>query len=195
MPKLVDHEERRHTITAAVWRLIARRGLDAVNMRDIANEAGYANGSLSHYFKGKDDILRFAYEHVYDATERRIAAALGEATGLDALRVFCHEVMPTTQETLLEARIAISLWQRAIYDEHLGSVNERALADWRDRVVGFLDQALEAGDIAPVDTQVVADQILTILAGTQIVGVLLPGLATGDRQVEMLEALLDRIRS
>ncbi|WP_039797553.1 TetR/AcrR family transcriptional regulator [Nocardia araoensis] len=194
MPKLVDHEERRLAITAAVWRLIARRGLDSVNMRDIASEAGYANGSLSHYFKGKDDILRFAYEHVYDATERRIAAALGEATGLDALRIFCREVLPTTQETLLEARIAISLWQRAIYDEHLGAMNERMLADWRDRLIEFLEQAVDARDIAPVDTPLVADQILTLLAGAQIVGVLLPQVAAGERQMEMLEALLASIQ-
>lgn len=195
MPKLVDHEERRHAIAAAVWRLIAARGLDALTMRDIAAEAGYANGALSHYFKGKDDILRFAYEHVFDATNRRVAAALGDCTGLDALRVFCREIMPVSRETLLEARIAVSLWQRAIYDEHLGTVNERALADWRDHLVEYLDQALAAGEIVEVDTVLVADQILTLLTGTQIVGVLLPRTGAADRQVQMLDALLESIRT
>ncbi|AXK84747.1 TetR/AcrR family transcriptional regulator [Nocardia farcinica] len=195
MPKLVDHAERRQAITAAVWRLIADRGLEALNMRDIAAEAGYANGSLKHYFKGKDDLLRFAYQHVFDATNRRVAAALGEATGLAAIRLFCREVLPVTAETLQEARIAIALWQRAVYDEPLGAVNERALADWRERLIDFLDQARDAGEITDVDTVVVADQILTLLMGAQITGVLTPATATPDRQLELLEALLDRIRT
>ncbi len=45
MPKLVDHDERRRSITAAAWRLIAARGIEAANMRDIATEAGYTNGA------------------------------------------------------------------------------------------------------------------------------------------------------
>ncbi|MGQ4618553.1 TetR family transcriptional regulator C-terminal domain-containing protein [Nocardia sp. R7R-8] len=190
MPKLVDHDERRHAITAAVWRLIARRGIDALKMRDIAAEAGYANGSLSHYFTGKDDILRFAFEHVYDATNRRIDAALGDASGLAALRRFCREVMPLTHETLLEARIATSLWQRAMYDERMTAINERALEEWRDRLIGFLDEARRDNEIADVDTPLVADQLMTIMMGAQIVGVLTPRTITADRQIEMLDSLL-----
>ncbi|MFI5779673.1 TetR/AcrR family transcriptional regulator [Nocardia sp. NPDC051570] len=195
MPRLVDHDERRHAIAAAVWRVIATRGIDALNMRDIATEAGYANGSLSHYFSGKDEILRFAFDHVYDATNRRIAAALGEATGLAALRIFCREVVPITEETLLEARIATSLWQRAMYDEYLMAVNERALGDWRVRLIEFLDQARDSGEVLrDADIALVADQLMTLMMGAQIVGVLTPRTITAERQWAMLEALVGSIR-
>ena len=104
---------------AAAWRVIATRGIDGTNMRDLAREAGYANGALSHYFSGKDEILRAAYDHVFTATNDRVARVVGDDTGLVALRRFCHEVMPLTAETLLEARIAVSLWQRGLNDEHM----------------------------------------------------------------------------
>ncbi|MCM6774329.1 TetR/AcrR family transcriptional regulator [Nocardia sp. CDC159] len=195
MPRLVDHDERREAIAAAVWRLIATRGIDALTMREIAAEAGYANGSLSHYFSGKDEILRFAFEHVYDATNRRVAAALGAATGLAAVRIFCREVVPVTAETLLEARIATSLWQRAMYDEHLMAVNERALGEWRVRLIEFLDQARDSGEVAArTDTALLADQLMTIMMGAQIVGVLTPRTITAARQLGMLDALLASAR-
>ncbi|MGR3938530.1 TetR family transcriptional regulator [Streptomyces sp. BRA346] len=50
MPKIVDHNARRRLIVKSVWALIGRRGLAAVTMRELAAEAGFANGGLAPYF-------------------------------------------------------------------------------------------------------------------------------------------------
>lgn len=193
MPKLVDHDERRRAITAATWRLIAAKGIDAANMRDIATEAGYTNGALSHYFAGKDEILRTAFEHVFEATNRRIDEALGNATGFDALRIFCREVMPTTEETLLEARIAVSLWQRAMYDEHMDDTNRRSLVSWRARMAEFLEQARAEGDAGDFDVDLAVEMLLNMMMGMQILGVLTPDDTTADRQFEMLDRFIAQL--
>ncbi|WP_069159686.1 TetR/AcrR family transcriptional regulator [Nocardia altamirensis] len=193
MPKLVDHDMRRRAITAAVWRLIAARGIDRVTMRDIATEAGFANGSLSHYFSGKDDILRLAFQHVFEATNIRIAARLGRATGLAAIRVFCREVLPITDETLLEARIATSLWQRAMYDAQMYDINARAMREWRALLTEFFGQARQAGDIGAIDVGTVVEQLLNMMMGAQILGVLTPDITTARRQLDMLESFLDAL--
>ena len=193
MPKLVDHDERRRAITAAVWRLIADRGIDAVNMRDIAAEAGYANGSLSHYFTGKDDILRLAFEHVFEATNLRIAEHIGQATGLDALRIFCREILPLTDETLSEARIATSLWQRAMYDPQMAAINARAMASWRVTIAEHLYLARAVGDIDFTDVHVVIEQLLNMMMGTQILGVLTPAETSAVRQLEMMESFFQQL--
>ncbi|MDX2827605.1 TetR family transcriptional regulator [Streptomyces ipomoeae] len=57
MPKIVDHEARRRLIIESVWALIGRRGLPGVTMRELAAEAGFANGGLAPYFRDKDEIL------------------------------------------------------------------------------------------------------------------------------------------
>ena len=187
MPKLVDHDERRRSITAAAWRLIAARGIDAANMRDIATEAGYTNGALSHYFAGKDEILRTSYEHISEATDRRITEALGDATGLDALRILCREVMPINEEKLLEARIAASLWPRAMYDEQMAATNRRTMDRWREQMAIFLEQAREEGTVGDIDVTIVVEQLLNMMTGMQILGVLTPGETSSERQLEMLE--------
>lgn len=190
MPKLVDHDERRRSIAAATWRLIAAKGIDAANMRDIATEAGYTNGALSHYFSGKDEILRTSFELVFEATNVRVDAAIGDATGLTALKIFCREVMPTTEETLLEARIAVSLWQRAMYDGHMEETNRRSLEQWRGQMAGYLEEARELGEVGDVDVALVVEQLLNMMMGMQILGVLTPSDTSASRQLDMVDIFL-----
>lgn len=191
MPRLVDHAERRRAIVDAACRLIAARGIDSTNMRDLAREAGYTNGALSHYFSGKDEILRAAFVHVFEATNRRIARSVGQRRGLSALRRLCREVMPQTEVTLMEARIAISLWQRALNDDYMAAVNTEALQTWRAQLVDYLRQARDAGEIGEVDESVVADLLMTTMVGMQVTGVLDPRAATPALQDAMITQILD----
>ncbi|MGQ4598964.1 TetR family transcriptional regulator C-terminal domain-containing protein [Nocardia sp. R6R-6] len=191
MPKIVDHDERRREIAAVVWRLIATRGLSAVSMRTIAEEAGYANGALATYFAGKDELLRFAFAHIYQATNERVAHLIGDARGLVGLRIFCREVMPLTDETLLEARLATTLWQRAMYDPAMAQLNTDVMDAWRTRIAGFLDDARTAGEIdADVDTALETDALLTSLMGMQVMGVLTRETFDPARQVEISERFI-----
>ena len=171
MPRLVDHAERRLAIVEAAWRLIAARGIDSTNMRDLAREAGYTNGALSHYFSGKDEILRAAFEHVFNATNSRIERSVGQRRGLAALRRLCREVMPQTEETLLEARIAVSLWN--VPSTIRNGVGERqGVGTWRAQLVEYLQQAREDNEIGDVDETLLANLLMTTMIGLQVTGVL-----------------------
>src|SRR6476661_5623189 len=112
VPKIVDHDERRLELVDATWRIIARQGLESATMREIATEAGFANGALKPYFPTKDTLLEFAFSHVFNRTNLRIAEVTAGRTGLDALRAFCLEVLPLDDERVTEARIAVPFSQR-----------------------------------------------------------------------------------
>jgi len=56
MPKVVDHAQRKRELVESTWRVIARLGLAGATMRQIAEEAGYANGALKPYFPTKMDL-------------------------------------------------------------------------------------------------------------------------------------------
>jgi AcrR family transcriptional regulator len=192
---LVDHEERRRVIVRAASRLIGARGIDSTNMRDLAREAGYTNGALSHYFSGKDEILRAAFEYVFDATNERIARSVGKRRGLRALRRMAREIMPQTEETRLEARVAVSLWQRALNDPYLAEVNTRQLDAWRADVVRHLRQAYDDGEIVDTDPEVIANLLMTTMVGMQITGTLDEASAGPAQQDAMIDRLLDGIRA
>ncbi len=190
MPRLVDHAERREAIISAAWRLIAARGIDGINMRDLAAEAGYSNGALSHYFSGKDEILKSAFEHVLEATNGRIVASSSGLRGLRALRKVCQEIMPSTEEARLEARIAISLWQRALTDREMEMVNSAAVDEWRTLMARHIEEATEDGEAIECDASVQANALMNMMIGLQVSAVLDRKSTTRKAQLKMLDAMI-----
>ena len=106
MPKVVDHEQRREELAAAVWRLASRDGLDAVTIRGVAAEAGWSTGALHHYFSDKEELLLFALKTVADRVGRRVATARAEsAEPLELARALLAIGLPLDEERRDETRV------------------------------------------------------------------------------------------
>ncbi|MGR6965037.1 TetR/AcrR family transcriptional regulator [Geodermatophilus sp. URMC 61] len=196
MPKLVDREQRRREILEVTWRLMATRGADAATMREIAREAGYANGALAYYFANKDALVEAAYGYVFDRTNDRIREATAGLRGVAALRAFLVEVMPTSEVTRLEARIVLPFWSRTVADERFAQLNDEAMQRWRRELTELLQQAREDGDVtAGTPDHVLAEQLLAMAMGLQVLATT-PGTPTpAATQVAMLDAFLAGLRA
>ncbi|MCX6499289.1 MAG: TetR/AcrR family transcriptional regulator [Arthrobacter sp.] len=191
MPKIVDHDERRLELVDATWRIIARLGMEGATMREIALEAGFANGALKPYFATKDTLLAFAFSHVFNRTNGRVAEVTAGKSGLPALRAFCLEVLPLDEERINEARIVIPFWQKAINDDEKAAIHLSSMDQWRSMILGYLAQARERGDIAAsVPDETIADQLLNMLLGAQIAAALAPRGQAGTDLVDQLEGYL-----
>lgn len=191
MPKLVDREQRRQEILEVTWRLMATRGADAATMREIAREAGYANGALAYYFANKDELVEAAYVHVFEQTNDRIRAAVAGKRGVAALRAFLVEVVPTTEVTRLEARIVLPFWNRTVTDERLARLNDAAMQRWRRDIRELLHQGREDGDVTVATADdVLADQLLALALGLQVLALLPDSPTPAATQLAMLDAAL-----
>lgn len=197
MPRIVDHDQRRAEIVEATWRLIARKGIEATTMREIAREAGFANGALAPYFGGKQDILGASFRHVFNATNLRYeSVSTDRGLGLSGLRLFCLEIMPLDEERLLEARIVIPFWESAATDLSTGELYWELMTEWRNQVLEHLRAAENVGEIsAGLASAETVDQLLSILNGVQVLAVLSPLLYPAERQVAMLDGFLERLRT
>ncbi len=196
MPKIVDHDERRLELVDATWRIIARLGIESATMREIATEAGFANGALKPYFPTKDTLLTFAFGHVFNRTNERIAEVTAGKSGIAALRAFCIEVLPLDEERINEARIVIPFWQKAINDPEKATIHRDSMEQWHAAILEYLAQARKSGDVSSaVDDRSIAGHLLNMLLGAQIAAALAPqgqadlGLA---EQLEGFLALLTR---
>jgi len=81
-------EERRLQILEAFERCVARSGLEATTLDDVAREAGLKRAMIRHYVGNRDDLVRDAVEHLSAEYLSRTAAGLdaeGDAIGVDAL--------------------------------------------------------------------------------------------------------------
>lgn len=191
MPKIVDHEVRRAEVIAATWRVIDRFGLEEATTRRIAEEAGYSNGVLAHYFKDKDDILvqalRLAHAHV----RARAAAVTQDRSGLAALRAVVEEALPLDPARLLEARIEFSFLERARTVPRLRDVHRDEQAHFRARLGELVRGAREQGGLtAAVTDDEAVSQILVLVDGLSIRALLDPERLGPDVQLRLLDLLL-----
>jgi AcrR family transcriptional regulator len=191
MPKIVDHDERRLELLDATWRIIARHGLEGATLREIATEAGFANGALKPYFPTKETLLEFAFGHVFNRTNQRISDVTAGKSGLAALRAFCLEVLPLDEERVNEARIVIPFWQKAVNDPQKALIHQRSMAEWLDAIRRWLSEARQAGDVSTtVEDAILARQLLNMLLGAQIEAALAPAGEGEFQHASQLEGYL-----
>jgi AcrR family transcriptional regulator len=192
MPKIVDHEHRREEIVETTWRIIARRGLDAATLRDVAAEAGFANGAIKPYFPTKASLLRATFTHVFRRTSQRMDVVTEGKSGFEALHAFCLEILPLDEERLDEARVVIAFWQLALQDPEQAELNDAVMLDWRRKIRAWLREARAAGAArAGLPVDVVAETLLTFMLGAQIAAVFDPDFNTPDQLEAQLDAHLE----
>jgi AcrR family transcriptional regulator len=170
MPKVVDHEQRREDLAAAVWRLASRDGLDAVTMRGVAAEAGWSTGAVNHYFEGKEELLLFAFATVADRAGRRVAAAREAATEpRELVRGLLAIGLPLDAGRRDETRVWFAFLGLALTRPALARAQRLAYRAWRRLVADALSDAVEAGDIRPgIDPDCEAAALIALVDGLAV---------------------------
>lgn len=72
----VVQEFRIQSIQEATMRVIARKGMSAATMQEIAEEAGVAKGTIYLYFRDRDELVEKTFETAIAQLGERIDAAL-----------------------------------------------------------------------------------------------------------------------
>lgn len=195
MPKIVDHEERRHEVLAAVWRVIERDGIEGTTVRKIAREAGYSAGILVHYFEDKDDILTSALRLSHERTRERWAEKLNGKAGVEALRELLLDNLPLDEERNLETRLEISYWARALSSADVMAVKQRESAELRSRLHGLAQEAQRRGEITDtVPADEVTRRLVALIDGVSLHAILHPAIFTVEAQRQAVERELEFLR-
>ncbi|MFI5839302.1 TetR/AcrR family transcriptional regulator [Catenuloplanes sp. NPDC051500] len=111
MPRIVDHDQRRRELAAAVWRVVARGGIGATSVRAIAAESGWSTGAIRHYFSTQAELLAFAAQLMMERVPERIRVHLENAslTPLDQVVAVLEEMLPLDEERRVEVLIFVMI--------------------------------------------------------------------------------------
>ena len=195
MPKIVDWDARRDEILSATWRVIARDGIAKATIRAIAREADCSRGILAHYFDDKADILGSALVMSHRRVGDRMDESAKGHSGLDALRIVMLEALPLDERRDLEAQIEISFWGRALGNPALRELQNSEFDRLKGRLRGHLAEAAGLGELRePVDVDLATHQLVALIDGLSAERVLYPDRVPPDRQIAMLDQLLDSLR-
>ncbi len=194
MPKIVAKEERRELLIDVTWKLIVAEGLDAVTLRRVAADAGFANGAVKPYFGSKADLMEAAYRRAFDRTVERSLRTVGSRTGLDAMRRLCLEIMPLDDERRIEARVVIAFWEAAIGEPAMAVVFRDTVSSFADDLARYLAQAREAGEVTVAEPDAaIVDELLWMMMGLQSMCWLMPKQTSARRQRAVLDRFLETL--
>jgi AcrR family transcriptional regulator len=169
MPKVVDRDERRSEICAAVWAIAGREGLHAVRMRDVAREAGVSLGRVQHYYADKDAML-------VDACRRLVALAAeglgerlhgGDPEGRGALAVLtglAEQSLPDGAGERAGAAVWAAFVAHAPTHPGIAAVVRQAWEGAREFARGVVARAVREGECrADLDPDAAADVYLLLV--------------------------------
>lgn len=183
-PSRIAEERRRELIEAAI-RNISAQGYDAVTVATICEEAGFSRGLISHYFKGKDDLLLEAVKAVAAELGDAIRAAV-RAAGPDAeARLHALVTASFTPPGFTPEKVAVwvALTGAAHWSPTLAKIYRDIWRDYRQGVGRLLENAAKASG-AKLDPATAA------LAFSQLVEGLWVGWAADPEEVSPTKAAI-----
>lgn len=171
MARTADHAARRRQIAAAVRRLAAESGLDAVTIGAVAAEAGISVGLVQYYFATKDDLLVFAYEQVTADITDRVAVRIdkGETREEPIAAVVLGslvEFLPLDETRRAEHRIVRAFRARALDNPALAQVARATWTTILNQLSTAVDNGKECGEVeADVDAELAATHLAALVDG------------------------------
>jgi AcrR family transcriptional regulator len=207
VPKIVDAAQRRQEIVGAVCRIIATDGLERASLREVADEAGLAVGSVGHYFDSSDDLLAYSFAAVSDRLLSRLNKAL---TGLGlgpaaadpdmsrAVLTLLGEFLPLDEERALDACAWLAFRNAARIRPFLAAEadrSHRAVAAVVGQVITRLVHEDDpAGTGAGPQLVTAAEHLLATLDGLAMHALLQPGWMSPEMCRDVLESHIEGLR-
>jgi AcrR family transcriptional regulator len=194
MPKPGPGSKRdraREEIAATALRVIARRGVAAASLRQVAHELGRTTGVLTHHFRDREDLLDQAVSLAADAVMERAMPVLGEDPATALRRLACALVIDGEQDAE-RARAAVHLLSHALPNP-LARARQR---EGRDQLRAELRWSFEALLVAgrlpgAVDPERESRRLACVMEGLQIQALLDPlGYPADTQRMLLLEHLV-----
>jgi AcrR family transcriptional regulator len=198
VPKIVDAEARRQDVVEAVLRIIAGDGLERASLRETADEAGLAVGSVRHYFAGSEELLAFSFASVVDRIVRRLEASLpgvhaavpGSPGHRAAILTLLCGLLPLDGPRALEVCAWMAFRNAARVRPFLAAEADRSHREVAV-IVGTVISALRSEDEPKENLVVEAERLLATLDGLCMHALLQPGWMTREMCIDVLEQHLD----
>jgi AcrR family transcriptional regulator len=195
MPKLVDHATRRREVADAVIRLIRRDGVEAVTIRHVAAESGWAPGVLAHYFSDKDALLLAAFRRVADTVMDRTARQRVGGPPRSLLRWFCRNTLPLDADRRAEMQVWFAFLGHALARPALAQAQREVYEQWRAVLAGILHQCVERGEVAPdLDAEAEAAALVAFIDGLALQAIFDQDAFPPARQAALLDERLATVR-
>jgi AcrR family transcriptional regulator len=191
VPKIVDHAEQRRAIAGQAAEWIARRGIESLSLRNVADAYGCSKGMVQHYFTDKEELLFGALLYVTDKYGSRELGAIAGHVGLARIQRRFAVILPLTPALRDEWIVRLAFYARAalvpkmqVYlSDHVGAAVRTGVAELRE--------AQRSGEVKQnIDLFRAYRAVMATVAGIGVSEVVSPNVLTPAVQKRMLKDAL-----
>jgi AcrR family transcriptional regulator len=148
-------ERTRARILDAALDIFSRKGYHDTRLDEIVDESHTSKGSIYFYFPNKERLFLALVDQFANLLERRVIEAIdGHEKGMAKVEAALHACLTTFGRYRRQAKVLL------VQASGLGNSFEQKRLDINERfanlIDGYLQEAIEVGDIEPVDTGSVA---------------------------------------
>jgi AcrR family transcriptional regulator len=183
------HARRRAQLVDAVFRVVARDGIEGVSVRAVAREADLSMGSLRHYFATQAELLAFSLGEVERRMRARLADLDTSGDPRDVLERVLHQLVPLTPESRVEHEIWLAFVGKAVAEPALHDLNARVYDDLGALVRRLIPDVLGPGRDADLE----AERLYALVDGLVLHAALRPEQWTPDRLADVIRYHLDTL--
>ncbi|MGK5549331.1 TetR/AcrR family transcriptional regulator [Streptomyces sp. URMC 127] len=185
MPKIVDPVARRRAVAQAVLTVAARHGLEHASLRNVAEEAGLAIGSVRHYFADHDELMTFTMTELSRRIDERIrthaerllapdsrADRADRRAGTEGLLA---EFLPLDEVRRQESALWLAFTSAALTRPELRPCAAEMQANLHTLLTRVLHEAQRAGGLpGSADVELESTRLAAVLDGLTLQATLLP---------------------
>ena len=160
---------RREQILASTCKVVAKRGVAALRISDVAKEVGFSTGTIHYYFDDKETLLKAAFEYnVRKSIARRKELLASETGTLDLLVQYVDSYLPDNRESVRAWRVWAEFWAISIRDVEMQGVIEILDLDWRAVISRLIRQGQEEGIFRSGDTLEFTNMLIAMIDGLAV---------------------------
>ncbi|QIK05987.1 TetR/AcrR family transcriptional regulator [Streptomyces sp. ID38640] len=203
VPKIVDPVARRRAVAQAVLSVAARQGLEHASLRNVAEEAGLAIGSIRHYFADHDELMTFTMRELSRRIgdrirphAERLLAPDGHTDRRAETEELLAELLPLDEARRQEAALWLAFTAAAHTRPELRPCAAEMQADLHTLMSRVLHEAQSAGGLpGGMDVALESTRLAALLDGLTLQATLLPDRYPPKLLRQVLRRHLDALRA
>ena len=170
-----QREERRSQILDAALVVFSQKGYHATNVSDVAAQAGVSQGTIYWYFESKDELFRAALLSAFmDIGEETLGALSACATATERLQALAESMEGLAEVAEGLFMLFLGYWSSSDRDEETAQIWVDLLKQYKDVVVGIVEDGIDAGEFKPVDAESLVWALLAAYDGLAAYAVIMP---------------------
>ena len=168
-------EERRQQILAAALAVFSQKGYHATSVSDVAALAGVSQGTIYWYFESKDELFQatilFAFMDFGEAALSGLEQCSTATEKLETLTRAMEEFGDVAQGLFM---LFLGYWASSDRREESAQVWVDLLRQYKDVVVGIIEEGIGNGEFKPVDAEALVWALLAAYDGLAAYAMFVP---------------------